>query len=52
MFSVMDSLICEFTDAMNIVYQNCFKLPFRLSVRHVGRVNSQIRLLNRKPSEQ
>ena len=25
-FSVIDSLICEYTDAMNIVFQSCFKL--------------------------
>ena len=27
-FSVIDSLNCEHTDAMNIVFQNCFKLVF------------------------
>ena len=26
MFSVIDSLICEYTDTMNIVCQSCFKL--------------------------
>ena len=26
MFSVMDSLICEYSYAMNIVCQSCFKL--------------------------
>jgi len=48
MFSVMDSLIFEYTDSMNIVCQSCFKLLvlFRLSVRHVGRMNTQVRLLN------
>ena len=27
MFSMIDSLICEYTDPMNIVCQSCFKLP-------------------------
>ena len=48
MFSVIDSLICEYTDPMNIM--SCVKVAsnflFILSVRHIGRMNMQVWLLN------
>ena len=42
MFSLIDSLICEYTDTMNIICQSCFTLL----VRHVGWMNTQVWLLN------
>ena len=48
MFLVIDSLICEYTDPMNIM--SCVKVAsnflFILSVRHIGRMNMQVWLLN------
>ena len=48
MFSVMDSLIGEYADAINIGVSNLLqKFLFRLSVRYVGRrMNTQVPLLN------
>ena len=46
MFSVMRSLICEYSGAMNIVGKIASNFLFRLNVGHMGRMNTQVRLLN------
>ena len=43
---MMHSLICEYTDAMNIVGKVASNFLFRLNVGHMGRMNTQVRLLN------
>ena len=45
----MDSLICEYIDAVNMASQSCrscFNFLFSLSVRHIGRMNTQVQLLD------
>ena len=48
MFTVMDSLISDYADSKNIAceYRESMCCLFRLSIRHIGRMNAQVRLLN------
>ena len=45
MFAVIDSLICEYTNTISCV-KVASNFLFILSVRHVGRMNTQVWLLN------